>query len=89
MPQVGLRLTPYGHLVTETRDDAPDMDAAAAARLTAAFRGGNGAGLLQLGAAEGTASFFDESATEFTADREGRLMTGQRRNGLLMVYFWR
>ncbi len=47
-----LRLTPHGHLLCEAAPDAPPMDAAAAARLEAAFRPGGGHGLLHLGAAE-------------------------------------
>src|SRR6478735_7858154 len=52
MPRLGLRLTPHGRLVVEARDDAPEIDAAAAIRLTEAFATGTGYGLLQLGAAE-------------------------------------
>ena len=52
MPRVGLRLTPHGHLVAETQDDAPEIDAAVCARLTEAFAGGSGPGLVRLGAAE-------------------------------------
>ncbi len=48
----GLRLTPRGHLVLEQAEDGPDMDEAVAARLTEAFAGGTGAGLVQLGARE-------------------------------------
>lgn len=50
--RLGLRLTPQGHLVAEPTDAASDMDAAAAARLAAAFAGGSGPGLLRLGAGE-------------------------------------
>ena len=50
--RLGLRLTPSGHLVTETPDDAPELDAATAARLADAFARGTGHGLLHLGAAE-------------------------------------
>ena len=49
---LGLRLTPQGHLGCEAADGAPDMDAAAAARIGAAFVGGSGQGLLRLGAGE-------------------------------------
>jgi superfamily II DNA or RNA helicase len=52
MTRLGLRLTPQGRLVAEARDDAPEIDAAAAIRLTEAFAQGVGYGLLQLGAAE-------------------------------------
>src|SRR5271170_2901052 len=50
--RLGLRLTPSGHLVTEPTDDAPELDAATAARLTDAFARDSGHGLLQLGAGE-------------------------------------
>jgi len=49
---LSLRLTPQGHLLAGAADDAPAMDAAAAARLRAAFAEGSGQGLLRLGAAE-------------------------------------
>jgi hypothetical protein len=49
---LSLRLTPQGHLVAENADDAPAMDAAAAARLGREFAAGAGPGLLRLGAAE-------------------------------------
>lgn len=52
MLRVGLRLTPQGHLVAEPRDDAPELDPAAAARLQHAFGRGSGHGLVQLGAGE-------------------------------------
>ncbi len=52
MPRLGLRLTPHGRLDIEARDDAPEIDAAAAVRLSEAFAQGTGYGLLQLGAAE-------------------------------------
>src|SRR5580693_5534847 len=52
MPRLGLRLTPYGHLVVEDQDDAPDVDAKIAARLTGAFAPGTGFGLVRLGAGE-------------------------------------
>jgi hypothetical protein len=52
MPRFGLRLTPHGHLVAEDQDDAPEMDAAASARLAAAFSQGSGYGLVRLGAGE-------------------------------------
>ena len=48
----GLRLTPRGHLVLEQTEEGSGMDEAAAARLTEAFAGGTGAGLVQLGAGE-------------------------------------
>jgi superfamily II DNA or RNA helicase len=50
--RLGLRLTPQGHLVCEITDGAPEMDAAAAARLGEAFARGSGQGLLRLGAGE-------------------------------------
>ena len=52
LSRLGLRLTPGGHLVTEPADDAPELDAATAARLAEAFSHGSGQGLLQLGAGE-------------------------------------
>ena len=52
MPRLGLRLTPHGRLDIEASDDAPEIDAAAASRLTDTFARGTGYGLLQLGAAE-------------------------------------
>jgi len=52
MPRLGLRLTPRGHLVLDKAEDVPDMDEAAAARLTEAFARGTGPGLVQLGAGE-------------------------------------
>jgi len=52
MSRLGLRLTPHGHLLLEEAEDVPDMDEAAAARLTGAFARGTGPGLLQLGAGE-------------------------------------
>ncbi len=52
MIRLALRLTPHGHLVCETTDDAPGLDEAVAARLAAAFARGGGPGLLQLGAGE-------------------------------------
>ncbi len=50
--RLGLRLTPQGHLGCEAAGGAPDMDAAAAARIGGAFAGGSGQGLLRLGAGE-------------------------------------
>ena len=52
MPQLGLRLTPHGHLVVEDQDDAPEFDPGAAIRLTEAFARGAGYGLVRLGAGE-------------------------------------
>ena len=52
MPQLGLRLTPHGHLVAEVQDDATEVDSLAAARLTEAFSHGAGHGLVRLGAGE-------------------------------------
>jgi superfamily II DNA or RNA helicase len=52
MPRFGLRLTPHGHLVAEDQDDAPEIDAAARARLAEAFAQGAGYGLMRLGAGE-------------------------------------
>ncbi|HEV7263700.1 MAG TPA: DEAD/DEAH box helicase [Falsiroseomonas sp.] len=52
MARLGLRLTPRGNLVLEPSDEAVDLEENAAARLTAAFARGSGAGLLQLGAGE-------------------------------------
>jgi superfamily II DNA or RNA helicase len=52
MPRLGLRLTPYGRLVVEDQDDAPEIDAAALIRLTEAFALGTGHGLVRLGAGE-------------------------------------
>src|SRR4051812_20283364 len=52
MARFGLRLTPQGHLVIEDQDDAPDIDARTLSRLTEAFAGGTGHGLVHLGAAE-------------------------------------
>ena len=52
MPGFGLRLTPHGHLIADSQDDAPDIDARVAARLTAAFHRGTGGGLVRLGAGE-------------------------------------
>src|SRR5664279_233109 len=52
MPGFGLRLTPQGHLIVDSQDDAPEIDAGAAARLTEAFARGTGHGLVRLGAAE-------------------------------------
>ena len=52
LTRLGLRLTPSGHLVAEAADDAPELDAATAARLADAFAHGSGPGLLQLGAGE-------------------------------------
>jgi hypothetical protein len=52
MTILGLRLTPQGHLVCEPVADGPDLDAALAARLEAAFARGSGPGLVQLGAGE-------------------------------------
>ena len=50
--RLDLRLRPQGHLVCEAADDASVMDEAVAARIAAAFAGGSGPGLLQLGASE-------------------------------------
>jgi hypothetical protein len=53
---LGLALTPQGHLIVRHEADAPNVDAAVAARLEKAFQRGSGHGLLQLGAEEaGTA----------------------------------
>ena len=52
MPGCGLRLTPQGHLIVDSQDDAPELDAQVAARLTEAFACGTGHGLVRLGAAE-------------------------------------
>ena len=52
MPRLGLRLTPQGRLVVEDQDDAPELDAKIAARLTDAFALGTGFGLVRLGAGE-------------------------------------
>src|SRR5271166_2471690 len=52
MPGLGLRLTPHGRLVVEDQDDAPEVDAKALTRLTAAFAQGTGNGLVRLGAGE-------------------------------------
>ncbi len=52
MPRFGLRLTPHGHLAADSQDDAPDIEAAVAARLTEAFARGTGQGLVRLGAGE-------------------------------------
>src|SRR5664279_2382896 len=52
MPGFGLRLTPQGHLILDSQDDAPELDARVAARLTEAFARGTGHGLVRLGAAE-------------------------------------
>jgi superfamily II DNA or RNA helicase len=50
--RLGLRLTPHFHLFLEPFADAPELDAAVAARLADAFARGSGYGLLQLGAGE-------------------------------------
>ncbi len=50
--RLGLRVTPHGHLICESAHEAPEMDAATAARLGEAFARGSGQGLLRLGAAE-------------------------------------
>nr|WP_294528192.1 DEAD/DEAH box helicase [uncultured Rhodopila sp.] len=47
-----MRLTPHGHLAADSQDDAPDIEAAVAARLTEAFARGTGQGLVRLGAGE-------------------------------------
>ena len=52
MPRFGLRLTPYGRLVAENQDDAPEIDEASRARLAGAFAQGSGYGLVRLGAGE-------------------------------------
>ena len=52
MPYVGLRLTPHGRLLLEAAEDAPMLGDRVAERLTEAFAGGAGAGLMQLGAGE-------------------------------------
>ena len=50
--RLALRLTPSGQLRAEISAEAPSLDAALAARLTAAFALGVGPGLLRLGAGE-------------------------------------
>ena len=52
MPRLALRLTPHGHLVTETGDDSSEIDPNAGIRLTEAFARGTGHGLVRLGAGE-------------------------------------
>ncbi|HEY0835928.1 MAG TPA: DEAD/DEAH box helicase [Azospirillum sp.] len=52
MPRLGLRLTPHGHLLPDTAEDAPVLDEAVARRLADAFARGTGHGLVQLGAGE-------------------------------------
>jgi superfamily II DNA or RNA helicase len=52
MPRLGLRLSPHGRLIVEDQDDAPEIDAKIAARLTDAFALGTGHGLVRLGAGE-------------------------------------
>ena len=52
MPHVGLRLTPHGRLLFEADADAPFLDDRIAERLTEAFAGGSGPGLMRLGAGE-------------------------------------
>src|SRR4030095_3924109 len=53
---VTLQLTPQGHLHLIETDEAPPIDAKLAARLTRAFEGASGEGLLDLGPTEvGTA----------------------------------
>jgi non-specific serine/threonine protein kinase len=52
MPAFGLRLTPQGHLIVDDQDDAPELDARIAGRLTEAFARGTGYGLVRLGAGE-------------------------------------
>jgi len=49
MPKLGLRLTPYGRLLAENQDDAPDIPEASSARLNEAFERGSGYGLVWLG----------------------------------------
>ena len=46
--QLGLRLTPHGHLVAEPAADAPSIDDRTAARLVEAFAQGSGHGLVRL-----------------------------------------
>ncbi len=50
--RLALAVTPAGHLVLHASDDSDVVAADAAARLRAAFGGGAGAGLVQLGTAE-------------------------------------
>ena len=52
MSRLGLRLTPHGHLLLETDEEAPILDDGIAERLAPAFARGTGHGLLQLGAGE-------------------------------------
>ncbi len=53
-PFLTLHVTPHGNLVAAPEEAAPPIDPAAAERLGAAFAGGAGPGLLQLGASEVT-----------------------------------
>jgi superfamily II DNA or RNA helicase len=46
--QLGLRLTPHGHLVAEPASDAPSIDDRTAARLLEAFAQSSGHGLMRL-----------------------------------------
>ena len=48
--QLGLRLTPHGHLVAEPAPDAAPIDDRTAARLAGAFAQGSGQGLVRLAA---------------------------------------
>ncbi len=50
--QLGLRLSPQGHLVCEKAEDSPDLDDKVAVRLADAFARGSGHGLMWLGAVE-------------------------------------
>ena len=52
MAHLALRLTRRGHLLLEAADDVPSLDDKASQRLSAAFAGSSGRGLLQLGAGE-------------------------------------
>jgi superfamily II DNA or RNA helicase len=52
MISLSLRLTPQGHLVCATAEEAPGLDDAVAERIAGAFARGGGPGLLQLGAGE-------------------------------------
>ena len=52
MPGFVLQPHPHGHLVADRQDDAPEIDAKAAGRLSEAFARGTGHGLVRLGAGE-------------------------------------
>jgi non-specific serine/threonine protein kinase len=54
--QLGLRVTPHGHLILEPEEGAPVLDAGLAARLVQWFGRGPGYGLLLLGAGEAGAA---------------------------------